>query len=64
MNSTTTSSWIYCYKRGEKAVMFNRWGEDVKEFESYEDAVKFFDENPELIDKRFDNPLNKDNTTL
>lgn len=50
MKTEFTSSWIYCYKRGDKAVFLNRWDENIREFDTYEEAEKYADENINLID--------------
>lgn len=42
--------WVYCFKRGEKAVFLNRWDQEIKEFETYKEAVEFADKNIYLID--------------
>jgi hypothetical protein len=42
--------WLYCYKSGTKAVYINRWDQVIKEFETYEEAEKYANNNPHLID--------------
>ena len=48
--SLTPSAWVYCFKRGSKAVFLNRKDETIKEFDSYEEAIQFAEKNIQLID--------------
>lgn len=45
------SGWIYCFKRGDKAVFLNRKDELIKELDTYEEAEKYANNNIHLIDK-------------
>jgi len=44
--------WIYCFKRGGKAVFLNRDDQVIKEFDSYVQAELFANENIHLIDEK------------
>ena len=44
------SGWLYCFKRGNKAVFLNRKDQVIKEFDSYEEAERFANNNMHLID--------------
>jgi hypothetical protein len=44
------SCWLYCFKRGDKAVFLNRKDQVIKEFNSYEEAEQFANKNIHLID--------------
>ena len=52
MKKQITSSWIYCFKRGDKAVFLNRWDEVIKRFTSYKEAETFANLNINLIDQK------------
>ena len=52
MKKQITSSWIYCFKSGDKAVFLNRWDEVIKRFRTYLEAETFADLNINLIDKK------------
>ena len=46
------SGWLYCFKRGDKAVFLNRKDQVIKEFNSYKEAERFADNNMHLIDAK------------
>lgn len=52
MKTEHKSGWLYCYKRGEKAVFLNRWDETIKVFNTYDEAELYANENIHLIDIR------------
>ena len=52
MKTEIKSSWVYCLKKGNKAVFLNRWDETIKEFKTYKEAESYADENLYLIDKK------------
>jgi hypothetical protein len=45
------SGWLYCFKRGNKAVFLNRKDQLIKEFNNYEEAEQFANNNIHLIDE-------------
>ncbi len=45
------SGWVYCFKRGNNAVFLNRKDKVIKEFNTYEEAEQFANNNIHLIDK-------------
>jgi hypothetical protein len=42
--------WLYCFKRGDKAVFLNRKDQVIKEFDNYEEAEQYANNNIHLID--------------
>ena len=44
------NGWLYCFKRGNKAVFLNRKDQVIKEFDSYEEVEKYANDNINLID--------------
>ena len=44
------SAWLYCFKRGNKAVFLNRKDELIKKFNTYDEAINFAEKNIHLID--------------
>lgn len=42
---------LYCFKRGSKGIFLNRKDQVIKEFETYNEAIQFANDNIHLIDK-------------
>ena len=42
-------AWLYCFKRGDRAVFLNRKDEVIKEFETYKEAEDYANKNINLI---------------
>ena len=46
------SAWLYCFKRGDRAVFLNRWDEEIKSFKTYKEAENFAKNNINLINEK------------
>lgn len=46
-----TNGWVYCFKRGDKAVFLNRKDQVIKEFCTYDEAEQYAKNNIHLIDE-------------
>lgn len=47
-----SGAWIYCFKKGDKAVFLDRRDRVIKEFDTYAEAVEFADKNIHLINRK------------
>ena len=43
--------WLYCFKKGDKAIFLNRKDQVIKEFDTYIEAEVFANNNIYLIDE-------------
>lgn len=50
-NKNNSTGWIYCFKRENSAVFLDRKDNVIKEFNTYDEAIAFADENIHLIDE-------------
>jgi len=46
-----SNSWLYCFKKGDRAVFLDRKDNVIKSFDTYDEAIKYADENMDLINR-------------